>query len=89
MSTVRQAPSGGPLILVTGGSGIVGRNLVRRLLAEGFGVPVFARHPERLDEPWAERAAGDVQEATGVALAMVLGAQLPCRDQPPSSGDAG
>ncbi|MBI3287297.1 MAG: SDR family NAD(P)-dependent oxidoreductase [Chloroflexi bacterium] len=51
------------MILVTGGSGFVGRALVRRLLAEGYPVRVLARHSERarpLIEEGAEFVAGDV-----------------------------
>ncbi|MBI4498572.1 MAG: NAD(P)H-binding protein [Chloroflexi bacterium] len=64
----RTAPT--PLVLVTGGSGMVGRNIVRRLRDEGYRVRVFARRPDRLDLPEVERVPGDVQDPERLRPAM-------------------
>lgn len=49
-------------ILVTGASGIVGRPLVARLLAEGYEVIGLCRQPEDEDTPHLKWLAGDVSK---------------------------
>ncbi|HIP38663.1 MAG TPA: NAD-dependent epimerase/dehydratase family protein [Desulfocapsa sulfexigens] len=49
-------------ILVTGASGIVGRPLVERLLADGHEVIGLCRHPEKTDTPHLQWLAGDVSK---------------------------
>jgi uncharacterized protein YbjT (DUF2867 family) len=44
----RSAPERRGLVSVFGGTGFLGRRIVRRLLRRGFGVRVAARHPERV-----------------------------------------
>lgn len=59
------------LTLVTGGSGFVGRILVRRLLDEGRRVRVLERRPGDAFAGLAlERVAGDVGDAASLAAAM-------------------
>jgi uncharacterized protein YbjT (DUF2867 family) len=58
------------MILVVGGTGYLGAETVRRLLARGERVRVLARNPEKAPSA-AERAQGDVRDAAAVARAMV------------------
>lgn len=54
--------------LVTGGTGHLGRDIVRRLLAQGKRVRVLARSPRR--DPAVEWAAGDLATGEGVQSAL-------------------
>ncbi|WP_227353427.1 complex I NDUFA9 subunit family protein [Haladaptatus salinisoli] len=57
-------------VLVAGGTGFIGRNLVRELHERGHEVTVLARNPDEADVPdGVERAMGDV-----TALASIEGA---------------
>src|SRR5438874_10666957 len=56
-------------VLVTGGSGFVGRHLVPRLAREGFAVVVLARDPSRAPRG-ARFVPGDVAEARSLGAAM-------------------
>jgi len=53
----RRTPERRGLVTVFGGTGFLGRRVVRHLLGRGFGVRVAARHPKRVqavfrsDEP--------------------------------------
>jgi NADH dehydrogenase len=60
------------MILVTGGSGFVGREIVRQLLARGQRVRVLARHPEtgRMKRPNLETMRGDVLQPETLVPAM-------------------
>jgi dihydroflavonol-4-reductase len=63
----------GELILVTGGSGFLGRHLVRLLAGYGYPVRVLARPSsdlKALEGLEYERAAGDVTDAASVARAV-------------------
>jgi uncharacterized protein YbjT (DUF2867 family) len=70
------------LVTVFGGTGFLGRRIVRHLLRRGFGVRVAARHPERVqavfrsNEPAPLAVAADVHDegAVAAALAGVFGA---------------
>lgn len=61
-------------ILVTGGTGLVGLNLVRRLAAAGNDVRVLVRPSKRprlgLDDVAVERVAGDVTDEASVRAAV-------------------
>jgi nucleoside-diphosphate-sugar epimerase len=60
-------------VLVTGGTGFIGRNLVQRLIAEDCHVRVLSRHGVCHDE-WpagVELVQGDIQDATAVKSASV------------------
>ncbi|MEU5540087.1 SDR family oxidoreductase [Streptomyces sp. NPDC020362] len=65
---------GGPLCLVTGGTGYIGGRLVPELLAAGLRVRCLARSPGKLrDHPWAgdvEVVRGDVTDPDSVAEAL-------------------
>ena len=57
-----------PPVLVTGGTGHLGRDLVRRLVQEGHRVRVFARSPgPEADVEWA---IGDLATVDGLAAAL-------------------
>jgi uncharacterized protein YbjT (DUF2867 family) len=64
------------LVTVFGGTGFLGRRIVRRLLGRGFAVRVAARHPERVqavfrpDEPVPLAVAADVHDEPAVAAAL-------------------
>jgi nucleoside-diphosphate-sugar epimerase len=63
----------GTSVLVTGGTGFVGRVLVRRLLADGYAVRVLARQQSRVDglvALGAEVVRGDVADMTSFDAAM-------------------
>jgi nucleoside-diphosphate-sugar epimerase len=65
-------PSAAPLVLVTGGTGFIGRHLCRRLLSEGCRVRVLCRDtagPGDLD-PALEIAAGDVTSRASLPAAF-------------------
>src|ERR1043166_2917729 len=56
-------------VLVTGGSGFIGRHIVPRLVDEGFEVSVLARHANRTARG-ARFVAGDIADATSLAAAV-------------------
>lgn len=74
--------SGTRVVTVFGGTGFLGRRIVRHLLAEGFVVRVAARHPERFRKDAAEggdrarpiRADVGSDEAVAAALEGAYGA---------------
>jgi len=69
------ARRGEPTILVTGGTGFIGKALVARLCAGGHGVRVLARSPDShrdfMDSVGAEIVAGDMLDAGSVEAALV------------------
>ena len=72
----RSAPERRGLVTVFGGTGFLGRRVVRHLLGRGIGVRVAARHPERVqavfrsDEPVPLAVAADVHDEAAVAAAL-------------------
>jgi NADH dehydrogenase len=61
------------VILVAGGTGRLGSDVVGRLARRGFPVRIFARHPERatgFDGLSVDTVEGDVRDRAGVAAAM-------------------
>jgi NAD(P)-dependent dehydrogenase (short-subunit alcohol dehydrogenase family) len=66
----------GRLVTVLGGTGFLGRRVVRHLLDRGFGVRVAARHPERApplfgrNEVGAEAVGADVHDEASVIKAL-------------------
>lgn len=59
------------MILVTGGTGFIGRHLVNQLLAEGRPVRVLSRTPERHRfPPPVELVAGDLTDPASLAAAL-------------------
>jgi uncharacterized protein YbjT (DUF2867 family) len=72
----RSAPERRGLVTVFGGTGFLGRRVVRQLLGRGIGVRVAARHPERVqavfrsDEPVPLAVAADVHDEAAVAAAL-------------------
>lgn len=69
--TAPAGPAEGSLILVTGGTGTVGRELLRRL-PPGGAVRVMARHPARLSTAGAHvhKVAGDYRDPRSLARAL-------------------
>lgn len=63
---------GAPLVLVTGGTGFIGRHLCRRLLADGCRVRILCRSGSRPDDldGAVEIAAGDVTEPASLPAAL-------------------
>ena len=70
------APGRGRLAAVFGGTGFLGRQVVRHLLDHGFSVRIASRHPEHAlsllpDRLGVEAARADVHDAASVAAALV------------------
>jgi nucleoside-diphosphate-sugar epimerase len=66
-------------VFVTGGSGYVGRNLIRRFVANGHPVRALARSPasaKLVEAQGAVAALGDMLDGTGLASAMAGSAWL-------------
>src|SRR3546814_9858384 len=53
-----------------GGSGFLGRRVVRRLLESGFAVRVATRHPQPSDRPGLTQVAADANDECAVAAAV-------------------
>jgi uncharacterized protein YbjT (DUF2867 family) len=69
---------GGDLILVTGGTGGLGRRVVPRLLATGRQVRVLSRKPHE-STPGAEYVVGDLVKGSGLSAALAgAGVVLHC-----------
>jgi uncharacterized protein YbjT (DUF2867 family) len=72
----RNAPKGRRLVTVFGGTGFLGRRIVRHLLGRGFAVRVAARHPERVqavfrsDQQVPLAVAADVHDEAAGAAAL-------------------
>jgi uncharacterized protein YbjT (DUF2867 family) len=64
------------IVTVLGGTGFLGRRVVRHLLDQGFRVRVTARHPQRVptlfgpNEVGAEAVGADVHDKASVAAAL-------------------
>lgn len=58
------------VVTVFGGSGFLGRRVVRRLLKSGFAVRVATRHPQHSDRPGLTQVAADVNDERTVAAAV-------------------
>jgi len=63
------APARKPTVLVLGGTGFIGRHLVRKLVSEGRAVRLLSRRPVTTDLP-VEVMIGDVRNAEDVARAL-------------------
>lgn len=65
-----------PLVTVFGGTGFLGRRVVRRLRGQGFAVRIAVRQPARghelfgRDDPHIEEVAADVNDGPSVASAL-------------------
>jgi len=64
------APSESASVLVTGGTGVVGRAIVRRLLAAGFTVRILSRSDSATPQPGLAICRGDVTRAEDLARAL-------------------
>src|SRR5690606_34116668 len=72
-------------ILLTGGTGLIGRKLCQYWLAEGHNLWVWSRTPERVAERCGERVTGvgQLQEIDQVPLDAVINlAGAPIADRP-------
>jgi uncharacterized protein YbjT (DUF2867 family) len=58
------------MILVTGATGTIGRELVPRLLEAGEQVRVFVRDKEKVDEKRVEIAVGDLRQPAALEQAL-------------------
>src|SRR3546814_16542997 len=58
------------VVTVFGGSGFLGRRVVRRLLESGFAVRVATRHPQPSDRPGLTQVAADANDECAVAAAV-------------------
>lgn len=58
-------------VLVTGGTGTLGREVVARLSAEGATVRVLSRHERPAAGPEADWAVGDLRAGTGLERALI------------------
>lgn len=60
------------IVTVFGGTGFLGRHLVRRLRANGFAVRIAARHPRPIDgDPKIEVIHADVRDPIAIEAALV------------------
>jgi NADH dehydrogenase len=70
------AATGGRTVTVFGGTGFLGRRIVRRLRDRGFPVRIASRHPDRRhghfdpDEPQLQSVAADIHDERSVADAL-------------------
>jgi uncharacterized protein YbjT (DUF2867 family) len=60
----------GSLVLVSGGSGTLGRALVPRLVGAGYRARVLSRHPAAVGHPACEWAVGDLASGAGLSEAL-------------------
>ncbi|HEX3246375.1 MAG TPA: NAD-dependent epimerase/dehydratase family protein, partial [Chloroflexota bacterium] len=62
----------GDIVTVFGGTGFLGRRIVRRLRAKGFSVRSSSRHPSASasDDPEVRTIAADIREADSIARAV-------------------
>lgn len=83
---------GSPPIAIIGGTGMLGRPVVRRLVRDGFAVRIIARDPDRartLLPAECEFRAGDLEQPEGLARALdgcralYLNLACPMRKRPP------
>jgi len=62
-------------VTVFGGTGFLGRRIVRHLDAAGFGVRVASRHPERVrslfpEHPTVEAVGADINDENSTSAAL-------------------
>jgi uncharacterized protein YbjT (DUF2867 family) len=63
-------------VTVFGGTGFLGRRIVRHLRKRGFSVRIASRHPDRsdslfaLDDPQIKSVAADIHDEQSVAWAL-------------------
>lgn len=57
-------------VLVTGGTGMLGRRVVAELRRRGYAVRVLSRHPATDDAPGVERVVGDLTTGAGLTAAV-------------------
>lgn len=74
VATAPRRPTTPPTVLVLGGTGFIGRALIRKLNEAGHGVRVLARHPGSLPKEFRDLEAdvvrGDFVDTSSIAAAM-------------------
>ena len=71
-------------ILLTGGTGLIGRQLCQHWLAQGHRLTVWSRHPDQVARRCGEQVAGvaSLQEVSGPVDAVINLAGAPIADRP-------
>jgi hypothetical protein len=71
-------------ILLTGGTGLIGRQLCQHWLAQGHRLTVWSRHPDQVARRCGEQVAGvaSLQEVIGPVDAVINLAGAPIADRP-------
>ena len=67
------APMNDRVVTVFGGTGFLGRHVVRRLRANGFAVRIVSRHPDRADtrDPKIQSIRADIRNPLSIEAALV------------------
>lgn len=71
-------------ILLTGGTGLIGRQLCKHWLAHGHRLTVWSRHPDQVAKLCGEQVSGvaSLQEVIGPVDAVINLAGAPIADRP-------
>jgi uncharacterized protein YbjT (DUF2867 family) len=70
VASADEAPASSQTVVIFGGSGFVGRNLIRRLTESGVNVVVASRHPASVDVDDVKRGTGTVTPVQASILSV-------------------